>query len=166
MLYAEVFKALNKEGVKYAVVGGMAVVLYGYVRFTADLDLIVCLDEKNVDKFFGTLTKLGYLPKVPVTKEQFKDKKQRSLWRKEKGMIVFSFFHPKEHLKLIDVFIDEPIKFDIIKKSLKKIKVAGITIPLLSLKHLIKLKEKAGRAKDLIDLANLKAITKLSKNEK
>lgn len=163
MLYAEVFKALNKEGVKYALAGGVAVVLYGYLRFTADLDLIVCLDEKNVDRFFVALTKLGYLPKVPVTKEQFKDKKQRRLWQKEKGMVVFSFFHPKEHLKLIDVFIDEPIRFDVIERSLVKINVEDITIPLLALKHLIKLKEKAGRDRDLIDLANLKAITQLNK---
>lgn len=32
--------ALNEAGVRYLIVGGMAVVAHGYLRFTADLDLM------------------------------------------------------------------------------------------------------------------------------
>lgn len=41
MIYNDVFKKLSRRGVKYLVVGGVAVVLHGYTRFTADLDLII-----------------------------------------------------------------------------------------------------------------------------
>ena len=51
MFYEDVFRALNKGKVRYAVAGGVAVVLHGYIRFTADLDLIIHLEEKNIDKF-------------------------------------------------------------------------------------------------------------------
>lgn len=161
MLYEEIFKALNKARVKYVVAGGVAVVLHGYARFTADLDLIVYLEEKNIERFFGVVGKLGYKPRIPVTKEQFKNKENRRKWIKDKGMVVFSFFHPKEHLKNIDIFVKEPLRFDLIMKKTKKISVKNFIIPLLSLEHLIKLKKKANRPQDIIDITNLKAIQKI-----
>lgn len=38
-----VLKALNDSGVRYLVVGGIAVVMHGHLRTTADLDLVVDL---------------------------------------------------------------------------------------------------------------------------
>ena len=69
MFYGEVFQALNKAKVRYVVAGGIAVVLYGYSRLTKDLDLIVFLSRDNLDAFFEALKKIGYNPKVPVTKK-------------------------------------------------------------------------------------------------
>lgn len=46
MFYEKVFRILSEKGVRYAVMGGVALVLHGVVRFTADLDLIVDLDKK------------------------------------------------------------------------------------------------------------------------
>jgi hypothetical protein len=37
----QVLAALNAENVRYLVVGGVAVVLHGHLRTTADLDLVV-----------------------------------------------------------------------------------------------------------------------------
>jgi hypothetical protein len=36
---------LSNAGVRYLIVGGVAVVLHGYLRATADLDLIIGLDR-------------------------------------------------------------------------------------------------------------------------
>ena len=166
MIYEEVFKELNKRKVKYVVVGGIALVLYGILRFTADLDLVIHLEEKNIDRFFKAIKNLGFKPKIPVTQQEFKDKKKREEWAKKKNMIVFSFYHPKDSLKIIDVFIKEPIKFESLYKEAKKIKVKKITIPLASLKHLKQLKKRAKREKDLIDLIKLKDFEKIEKNEK
>ncbi len=91
MFYEDVFRILNEYKVKYIVVGGVAVVLHGVLRFTADLDLIVELKEENLEKFYVALGTIGYLPKVPVKKEEFKDARKREEWKKEKGMKVFSF---------------------------------------------------------------------------
>lgn len=165
MFYEEVFRALNNAKVKYAVAGGVAVVLHGYVRFTADLDLIVRLEEKNIDRFFHALTKLEYRPVVPVTKEQFKVVQNRRDWIKNKGMVVFSFWHPKDPLKHIDIFVEEPIKFDLIAKNIKKVKAGNLIIPLLAIKQLIQLKEKSARDRDIIDISNLKKIQKIKKDK-
>lgn len=45
--FHRIFQALEASGVRYLVVGGVAVVLHGHPRFTADLDLVVSLDPDN-----------------------------------------------------------------------------------------------------------------------
>jgi len=158
IFYGKVFKALNKAKVKYVVAGGVAVVLHGYMRATADLDLIVLLEEENLSRFYDALKTVNYHPKVPVTKEQFKDKKQRALWKKEKGMIVFSFVDRNPPFQLIDMFVDEPIPFGELYKQKKNIRVGGVTVPIIAIDHLVKLKRKAGRDKDLNDITQLNEI--------
>ena len=161
MFYGKEFKSLNKAKVKYVVAGGVAVVLYGFLRYTKDVDLIVHLEEKNLTRLFDTLLKIGYRPKVPVTKDQFIDAKTRKKLQKEKGMIVFSFYHKSNPFKAIDMFVKEPIKFSSLYKKRCKIRVEGIIIPLISLDHLRILKKRAGRAHDLDDLDQLDAIKKI-----
>lgn len=43
----QIFGALNEAQVRYLVVGGLAVIAHGYVRYTNDLDLVIQLDEPN-----------------------------------------------------------------------------------------------------------------------
>lgn len=40
-LFEPVFRALDTSGARFVVVGGVAVVLQGHARLTADLDLVV-----------------------------------------------------------------------------------------------------------------------------
>ncbi len=40
LLYEPLFRALNASEARYVVVGGVATVLHGYARLTADIDLI------------------------------------------------------------------------------------------------------------------------------
>lgn len=158
MSYLGVLKALNHAKIRYVVVGGMAVNLHGYQRFTKDLDLMIALDPENLNHFFDVLKKIGYVPKVPVTKEQFVDAKQRAKWKKEKGMIVFSFVETKPPFNLIDMFVDEPILFSEVYRQKVYGHIAGVRVPILSVNHLIKLKLKASRSRDLDDIAQLREI--------
>ena len=65
--------ALNEAGVRYLIVGGMAVVAHGYLRFTADLDLVLDLREGNLDRAVSALAGQGYRPRAPVPLEDFVD---------------------------------------------------------------------------------------------
>ena len=165
MFYGEVFRALNKARVKYVVAGGVAVVLHGYQRFTKDLDIIVALEEKNLARLFDALGRVGYGPKVPVTKEAFAAKGQFAKWKKEKGMVVFSFVQKKPPFDLIDMFIQEPVPFAQLDKEKKKIRVDNVAIPIASIRHLVGIKKKAGRDKDLNDVVQLKAIAKFERKK-
>lgn len=48
-----VLSALDAAGVRYLVVGGVAVVLHGHPRMTADLDLVLELAPENVRAAFA-----------------------------------------------------------------------------------------------------------------
>ena len=62
----QIFTALNEAGVDYVVVGGMAVVLHGYLRATADLDLVIGLSAENCTRAVNALTRAGFQPRLPV----------------------------------------------------------------------------------------------------
>ena len=63
MYYEKIFERLNSDSVEYVVVGGIALVLHGAVRLTADLDLMVHLTEGNLKKFVNIMNDLGYSPR-------------------------------------------------------------------------------------------------------
>lgn len=164
MLYEEVFKKLNERRVKYLVAGGVATVLYGVVRFTADLDLIIDFSAGNIEKLFLVLRELHYRPRLPVTLEEFRDRKTRQEWIKQKNMVVFSFIHSHEPMKTIDLFVDEKVSYQKLKKVV--FKAQGMVIPAVSLADLKKLKAKAGRPQDIADIYSLGQIEELRKKRK
>ena len=43
-------KALNREGVRYVLIGGFAVILHGFVRATKDIDLLIDASTENVQR--------------------------------------------------------------------------------------------------------------------
>lgn len=160
MFYEEIFRELNKKKIDYVVVGGVAVVLHGVVRLTADLDLMLHLDEKNLSKFVEVMNELGYRPKVPVKAESLIDPENRRLWFEEKNMRVFSFYHPKKGIMLIDIFINEPVPYNKIKEASVKMKMGNLLIPTVSVEDLIKLKGISGRPQDIADIAALRRLGK------
>lgn len=164
MFYESVFSMLQKKNVRHAVAGGVALVLHGVVRFTADLDLIVDLEQENLRRFIQAMKELGYRPRNPVQAEEFLDPANRSRWKQEKGMEVFSFVDPAQPMNLVDVFIEEKIPFHEIEGDLVRITAKGVTIPVVSPMHLKRLKQAAGRPQDLADIEALEALEKSREN--
>lgn len=160
MYYENVFRTLQKNNVRYAVAGGVALVLHGAVRFTADLDLIVDLEQENLKRFIHVMSELGYRPRDPVKAESLLDPVARGQWKRDKGMEVFSFVDPAQPMSLIDVFIEEKIPFAEIAKDMMPVIAKGITIPVVSLQHLKRLKKAAGRPQDLADIEAIEALEK------
>jgi hypothetical protein len=70
-----IVKALNRARVKYLIVGGLAVVAHGYERLTKDVDLVIGLERENIIRGLRVLMKIGYCMSIPVTPEDFADKK-------------------------------------------------------------------------------------------
>jgi hypothetical protein len=163
LYYENVFSVLQKNNIRYAVAGGVALVLHGVVRFTADLDLIVDLERENLGRFIQAMQELGCRPRNPVKAEGLLDPATRARWQREKGMEVFSFVDPVQPMTLIDVFIQEKISFPEVMKELVPMTAKGITIPVVSLSHLKTLKKAAGRPQDLADI---EAIEEMERAEK
>lgn len=160
MHYEDIFRRLNEREVDYVVVGGVALVLHGVIRLTADLDLMVHLEEKNLTRFIETMEELGYRPKVPAPARSLLDPQMRQRFVEEKNMKVFSFYHPQEAVSLVDIFIDEPADYGTIKAHSVKIRSGSTIIPIVSIDDLITLKRISGRPQDLADIAALEEVKK------
>ena len=139
--FRDFLKSLNSAGAKYLVVGGYAVIHYGYRRTTDDLDVWIAVDPANTEKVSSVLQSFGFRA---------------------------STVQPKMLQELGKVFIfgREPVRIDVLTSpaaldfadSYKKRNVVnwdGINVPLVSFEDLKRNKAASGRSKDIADLDNL-----------
>lgn len=152
-----IVKALNDAEVRYLIAGGLAVVAHGYLRFTADVDLILDLEQPNAGKALAALKALGYRPRAPVPMEQFGDPEMRERWIREKGLTVFSLHSTDHPATEIDLFVKSPLDFEQAYRTALQLEVVpGLSATFVGFDDLVKLKEKAGRPQDLADLVRLR----------
>jgi hypothetical protein len=153
----QIFAALNEAQVDYVVVGGLAVILHGYLRATADLDLAIGLASDNARRGMQALSAIGLRPRLPVAVEDFADPEKRAEWS-QRNMLVFPLWDPHNPLRSVDVFIDEPVAFDRLLRDAVRKDLDGTTVPVASIEHLIEMKEDAGRPRDLEDIGKLRQL--------
>ncbi len=161
-----VFSALNSADIRYLVAGGIAVNIHGYQRMTADLDLVIQLDANNIKNAMNSLTHLGYLPLIPVTADDFADPGTRKNWIETKNMQVLSLQSTQHPETTIDIFVTEPFDFDLeYKTAISAELTPDIHFNLVNIPTLIKMKQQAGRAKDMDDIEHLTLILDNQQNE-
>jgi hypothetical protein len=61
----------------------------------------------------------------------------------------------------VDLIIDSPVSFQQARKNAVLVKVENLRLPVVSIDDLIKMKRKAGRGKDKLDIDQLKKIKEL-----
>ncbi len=159
--FLPVIQAFNQKQIDYLVVGGLAVVLHGHPRLTTDIDLVVGLEENNALSAIKCLVGLGFQAKVPVNPEDFSKKEIRDHWVQEKGLVVFTMFHPSDPLTLLDIFVEEPLPFADMMSDAQIMKVETTDVRIVSIDHLIEMKQKAMRPKDIEDIEALSEIKKI-----
>jgi len=160
VLYEDILREFQKKRVRYVIVGGIAVNLLGSFRNTADLDILVEMTDANLAKVVTVLKKKGYRVKQPVDPMGIADKKTREDWIHNKHMKAFNFYK-EEELKEVDIIIDTPVPYARARKNVKLIRGGGLTLPVVSLKDLIRMKKDTGRALDKVDIEQLKMVQKL-----
>ena len=155
--FEAVAKALDSAGVRYLVAGGLAVNAHGYVRLTVDIDLVIALDADNIRQTFAALAEIGYHPSVPIDADAFARPEQRERWRNEKGMQVLNFQSDVFPGTSVVVFVSEPFDFtheyDV---SMRGELLPGVQVCFVSISTLIRMKQAAGRPRDLDDIEHLK----------
>lgn len=154
----QIFAALNDAQVDYVVVGGLAVILHGYLRATADLDLAIGFSSGNARRGMRALASIGLQPRLPVALDDFADADKRSDWLLNRNMLVFPLWDPANPLRSVDVFIDEPIGFDDLMAEAVIKDMDGLKVRIASIPHLIEMKRRAGRPRDLEDIDKLQQI--------
>ena len=153
-----VLELLNDAGVRYLVVGGVAVVLHGHLRTTADLDLALDLEPGNVGLAVGALAASGFQPRAPVNIEDFADPTTRRGWIDDKNLEVFSLWHPDIPGYEVDLFVTVPFDFNAVYDRRIDLPIDRTIAPVIGLADLIELKRAAGRVRDLEDVGALLAL--------
>jgi len=139
--FKEFLKLLNSHQVDYLLVGGYAVSIHGYPRYTGHIDFWVAVSEENAQKLVDVLEEFGFA--VPsLSKELFLDESRMTRLGREPVKI--------EILNSIS-----GLNFKPTQQRAITVDIDGITIPVISLVDLRINKLASGRAKDLADLENL-----------
>ena len=130
--------------VEYAVVGGVAVNAYGYVRSTNDLDVFIRPTEENARAAFNALLALG----VPLEGMEPLD-----LLSDEENLR----FGPEEnHVDILASIGEMP--FDQVWRNRLEREMDGVPVPFISKADLIENKRQTGRLRDLADVEELCSI--------
>ena len=145
------------------VVGGVATVLHGYARLTADIDLVLDLEREAAARAMRALATVGLRPRVPVDPEDFADERLRSGWVREKGMRVFSLFKPDEPLLSVDLFAEHPADFEGLYERADVCDLDAVPVRIASIPDLIHLKRLADRPRDREDVEKLEEILRLKR---
>jgi len=161
-MYEDIFYLFNKNGIKYVVVGGIAVNLQGAMRSTADLDIAVELTASNINKLFKACDELGYKLKQPVKPYDIYDATRRAALIKDKALKAITFYKPKS-FEEIDVLTDSIIPFKKIYGNADICKIGNLKVRLASIDDLIKMKSITLRPLDKIDIQVLREIKKIRK---
>ncbi len=157
-LYEPVLAALDAAGVRFVVVGGVAVVLHGHPRMTADLDLVVDLAADSAGRAIAALVDLGMEPRLPVDPHSFADPEVRRAWIDERSLTVFTMLDPREPLLEVDLFAQPPLPFEELWDQATIVQLEDQPVRIASIEHLITMKKAVGRPQDLADVAALEAL--------
>lgn len=146
--FREFVEALNRNSVKYLLIGGYAVGAYGRIRSTGDLDIYIDTTEENADRMIVACVDFG-IAKEDLKKDMFLATKMIGI-----GEIPLRI----EVLKKLDA-----VDFAYAYQRAEEVTIDGLTVNVVSLSDLILLKkaavkdrDKARDTEDLIFLQKLK----------
>ena len=140
--FRDIIDALNNNKVEYIVVGGYAVILYGYRRPTGDMDIWVNKTKENYSKLTKAFKKFG-LSVFDMTEEKFLSVEAD----------VFTFGRPPVCIEILTQL--KGVEFDEAFPQSKMFDESGLKIRFLHLNDLIAAKKAAGRYRDLDDIEKL-----------
>jgi len=132
-------KALDENGIEYAVCGGLALAIHGFSRATFDIDILI--REESLQKSFEIVKEFGYdIHGLDISfKERAVEIRRVSKIDDENEVLSLDFL-------LVTPFVED-VWNDRIDLSMN-----GELISIVSLDGLVKMKTLAGRHKDLIDI--------------
>ena len=144
--YKEMLQILLDLDVKFLVVGAYAMAVYGYPRATGDIDIWIMASPDNSEKIYQALKIFG-APMEQISEDTF---------AKEGAM--FQLGVAPRRIDLITRI--DGVDFEQAYSNRSDVIIDGINTPLISKENLIKNKESTGRAKDKLDVEELRKLFK------
>ena len=144
--FGRILADLNRAGVRYVLIGGIALIRHGVVRATRDVDAILTPDEDNLDRLRTLIAEWGAThpdgSPIPAS-----------------AIAVGKTIHLATPHGDLDLLAERasPLSFDELMARADTRRVDGVEAPICSLADLVALKRIASRERDLVDLSDLEA---------
>ena len=147
------WRLMNRHGVAYIMVGGVAVNLHGYSRSTNDIDVWIHDNVENRRKLEKVLNELGY------------ENLQLETFRFIPGWTNFYIGAGLELDILTDMKGIEDCSFTDCLQAATIAEIEGVHVPFLHIRHLIANKKAVNRLRDQVDVAELERIRQFREGE-
>ncbi|MGB2710371.1 MAG: nucleotidyl transferase AbiEii/AbiGii toxin family protein [Conexibacter sp.] len=152
---ANLLRRLTDGGVDFLVLGGVAVIVHGYGRFTKDLDITYATNAANLERLGAVLVELGArlrgiaedVPFVPDV---------RTLRR----TTILTLDTPDGGLDLLAA-PDGAARYEDMRARADVVDLDGIEIRVVSLDDLLSMKRAAGRPQDVADIDALLTVNRV-----
>jgi len=139
--FKEFLELLNKNQVEYLIVGGYAVAMHGYPRYTGDLDIWINANRETAAKMIKVLDEFGF-GSLGLRQTDFM----------ESGNVIQMGYPPFR----IDILTRaDGVDFADCYRNRVIVEHDGVIMPIININDLQKNKAATGRPKDLEDLRNL-----------
>ena len=147
--FEKLLARLAESGVRFILVGGLAVALHGYVRLTEDVDILLDSSDENLRRFLACLADFGEGFARELSVADFTD---------EEGAI--RIVEESEHCQ-IDVFTRMTgLHYADLADDALSHAFGGLTLLYASKAALIRLKSASVREKDRLDVSALRRLEK------
>lgn len=138
--FREFIQLLNDNQVRYLVIGGYAVALHGYPRYTKDIDIWIEPTPENIARTLQALEQFGF-GSLSLSPADFAPDQ------------IIQLGNPPNRIELI--MSPAGVNFEECYASRVQAILDNVTVNFIDLENLKKTKRAAGRMQDLADLENL-----------
>jgi len=147
----EIFAALERHGVDYVAIGGIAANAHGSRRVTLDVDIVPKPEAPNYERLGAALDELD-APETAVDSD-FRELDPRDSFDLARAAVL-KLPTAAGDLDVVNSAIGGPPYEDLRERAIE-VEVRGTRIRVASLDDLIAMKRAAGRPRDLRDIADL-----------
>lgn len=153
--YHTLLPTLEQHGVRYVLIGGLALVAHGASTVTQDIDLCYERGQGNREALATALA--PFQPRLRGVPDDLPFRFDARTLRSA------SNFTLRTHLGDVDLLGDVPgvNSFDELWARSELLILGGVSVRVASLEDLIAMKRAAGRPKDIIHIAELEALMRL-----
>jgi predicted nucleotidyltransferase len=148
---ARVFATLDRHGVDYVTIGAFAVIAHGYVRATADIDVMARQDRDNLERLAAAFADLNARLRGVDAHLLDTDPTDPDTLANGASFTLDTDAGPVDYLNDVPGAGD----YDDLRARAIEATAAGVTVRVVGLDDLIRMKRASGRPQDLRDIANL-----------
>ena len=133
---------LARHKVRHLVVGGYAVALHGYPRYTGDLDVFIALDPASAKGVAAALRDFGFAL----------DDADETLFLNPRSIVEMG----REPLKLQIMNAISGVQFEEAYPNRQTVRIGDLDVPFIGYQDLLRNKSATGRGKDKVDVEELR----------